>query len=155
MDLIVARVIHVLSVVLWIGGVAFVTTVLMPAVRRAHPEGERLAAFVRIEERFASQARITVALAGLSGLYLVVRFDAWARFVLPQFWWMHAMVGLWLAFAAMLFVVEPLILHRRLPRAIDRGEAGAIFTRMERFHQVMLVLSLITVAGAVAGSEGY
>jgi uncharacterized membrane protein len=31
---IAARALHVLGVVLWIGGVAFVTTVLLPAVRR-------------------------------------------------------------------------------------------------------------------------
>ena len=34
MDVVVARTIHVLAIVLWIGGVGFVTTVLMPAVRR-------------------------------------------------------------------------------------------------------------------------
>ena len=33
-DFILARAVHVLSVLLWIGGVAFVTTVLLPAVRR-------------------------------------------------------------------------------------------------------------------------
>ena len=33
-DLILARVLHVLGVVLWIGGVAMVTTVLLPATRR-------------------------------------------------------------------------------------------------------------------------
>jgi len=32
--LIAARVVHVLGVVLWIGGVALVTTVLLPATRR-------------------------------------------------------------------------------------------------------------------------
>jgi uncharacterized membrane protein len=30
----VARVLHVLGVVLWIGGLAFVTTILLPSVRR-------------------------------------------------------------------------------------------------------------------------
>ena len=33
-DVTLARAIHVLAVVLWIGGVALVTTVLLPAVRR-------------------------------------------------------------------------------------------------------------------------
>jgi hypothetical protein len=31
-----------------------------------------------------------------------------------SYWWMHAMVCLWLVFAAMLFANEPLFLHRRL-----------------------------------------
>src|SRR6516165_9087229 len=29
-------------------------------------------------------------------------------------WWMHAMVGVWFVFTLMLFVAEPLFLHRRL-----------------------------------------
>jgi uncharacterized membrane protein len=32
-DVTIARALHVLSVVLWIGGVGFVTTVLLPTVR--------------------------------------------------------------------------------------------------------------------------
>jgi hypothetical protein len=35
MDIVIARIVHVLAVVLWIGGVGFVTTVLFPAVRRS------------------------------------------------------------------------------------------------------------------------
>jgi uncharacterized membrane protein len=34
-DLAIARAIHVLAVVVWIGGVAMVTTVILPIVRRA------------------------------------------------------------------------------------------------------------------------
>ena len=32
-DIVLARVVHVLAVVLWIGGVGMVTTVLLPAIR--------------------------------------------------------------------------------------------------------------------------
>jgi uncharacterized membrane protein len=154
MDVALARVIHVLAVVLWIGGVGFVTTVLIPAVRRAHPPQERLRAFARFEGQFAWQARITVALAGLSGLYMIARLDAWSRFEVARFWWMHAMVGLWLVFALMLFVLEPLVLHRRLARVMETPGSAQVFERMSRFHQVMLVLSLITLFGAVGGGHG-
>jgi uncharacterized membrane protein len=154
MDVALARVIHVLSVVLWIGGVGFVTTVLIPAVRRAHAPQERLHAFVRFEGLFAWQARITVALAGLSGLYMTARLDAWSRFEVARFWWMHAMVGLWLVFALMLFVIEPLVMHRRLVQVMDTPGSGAVFERMSRFHHLMLVLSLVTLFGAVGGAHG-
>ena len=40
-----ARVLHVLGVVLWIGGVAMVTTVLLPSVRRMKTPEERVAFF--------------------------------------------------------------------------------------------------------------
>jgi uncharacterized membrane protein len=48
-NLIVARAIHVVGVVLWIGGVAFVTTVLLPGVRRMRNPQERVSFFERIE----------------------------------------------------------------------------------------------------------
>ena len=34
-DIVLARILHVLSVVLWIGGVSMVTTILLPAIRRS------------------------------------------------------------------------------------------------------------------------
>jgi uncharacterized membrane protein len=154
MDITVARIVHVLAVVLWIGGVGFVTTVLFPAVRRSEAPEARLAAFLRLEGLFAAQARISVGLAGLSGLYMTWKLDAWSRFADPTYWWMDAMVLLWLVFAAMLYVAEPLVLHRRLEQAVAAGQSAAVFDRMQRFHQVMLALSLVTVLGAVGGAHG-
>ncbi|HEY9235162.1 MAG TPA: hypothetical protein VIP08_09025 [Phenylobacterium sp.] len=154
MDVTVARIIHVLSVLLWIGGVGFVTTVLFPSVRRNYAPEERLAAFLKFEGVFAWQARISVGLAGLSGLYMTWRLDAWSRFQSATYWWMHAMLLLWLVFATMLFIVEPLGLHRKLERAIAAGTSSVQFGRMERFHRIMLGLSLLTLVGAVGGSHG-
>ena len=154
MDVTIARIIHVLSVVLWIGGVGFVTTVLFPAARKAEPPERRLQAFARFEGPFARQARISVALAGLSGLYMTWRMDAWSRFADPAFWWMDLMVLVWALFAVMLYVAEPLVVHRRLQRAIAEGGSAAVFDRMERFHRIMLGLSLVAVLGAVGGAHG-
>ena len=66
-DLALARSLHVVAVVLWIGGVGFVTTVLLPAIRRLTAPEERVAFFDAIERRFAWQARATTLIAGLSG----------------------------------------------------------------------------------------
>jgi len=154
MDVTIARIVHVLSVVLWIGGVGFVTTVLIPAVRRSEPPEGRLAAFARFEGLFAWQARISVGLAGLSGLYMTWRLDAWSRFADPAFWWMDLMVLVWAAFAALLYAAEPLVLHRRLELEIAAGRSSAAFDRMELFHRVMLALSLVAVLGAVGGAHG-
>jgi hypothetical protein len=82
------------------------------------------------------------------------RLNAWDRFSSPRFWWMDAMVGLWLIFAVMLYLLEPLALHRRLERAVASGRSSRLFDRMERFHRIMLLLSVITILGAVGGSHG-
>jgi uncharacterized membrane protein len=47
-DLAFARVLHVLAVVIWIGGVSMVTTALLPAVRRGELGADWLAAFQAI-----------------------------------------------------------------------------------------------------------
>jgi uncharacterized membrane protein len=150
-DIIVARVLHVLAVLLWIGGVAFVTTVVMPSIRKTHPPDVRLAAFHRFEGRFAPQARFWVLTAGASGFWMVHRGGMWDRFVDIRFWWMDAMVALWALFMAMLFLIEPLLLHRRMAAS---PSPAADFARMERMHRLLLTLALLTVAGAVAGSHG-
>lgn len=152
-ELALARALHVLGVVLWIGGVAMVTTVLLPAVQRYVNPGEQVEFFEQIESRFAAQARWTTALVGITGLWLTWRFGLWSRFAEARFWWMHAMVVVWLVFTVMLFVLEPLFLHRRL-RERSRRDPSGTFALIRRFHWALLVLSLITVFGAVAGSHG-
>jgi uncharacterized membrane protein len=145
------RAVHVAAVVLWIGGVGFVTTVVMPGVRRDHPPGRRLAAFLRLEGLFSWQARVWVALAGASGFWMAHAFGLWDRFRHARFWWMHAMVLTWSIFAIMVYVAEPLFLHRALERARRPDRA---FRAMEVMHWILLALSLITVVGAVAGAHG-
>ena len=152
-DVTLARALHVLAVVLWIGGVAFVTTVLLLAVRALHVPAERVVFFETVERRFGNQARVTTVLAGLSGFYMVVRLDLWDRFLSVAYWWMHAMVAVWLLFTLMLFVAEPVFLDRwLLARAKTRPEST--FTIVERLHWILLALSLVTLLGAVLGSHG-
>lgn len=153
-DFLLARGLHVLGVVLWIGGVAFVTTVLLPATRRMKSPAERIAWFEEVESRFAGQARLTTLVTGLSGFYLAHTLDAWDRFAQPDFWWMHAMVAVWVIFTLMLFVLEPLVLHRLFLNHARRDPEGT-FRLVQRMHWVLLAASLGTVFGAAAGSHGW
>jgi uncharacterized membrane protein len=152
-DIALALAIHVVSVVLWIGGVGVVATVLMPQIGRSRLPGERFAAFHAVEKRFAHQARITTALAGASGFYMVWRLNAWSWYSSAATWWMPAMLLIWLIFTLMLFVIEPFLLDRWLSRRAARNPAAA-FRWMQRLHHVLLGFSLLTIAGAVAGVQG-
>jgi uncharacterized membrane protein len=151
-DVAIARALHVLAVVVWIGGVSLITTVVLPLVRRT-PPAERWALFEAVERRFVWQARTAVLVVGASGFYIAWRLDLWDRFRQPGFWWMHAMVLLWLLFAAVLFVAEPLGADR-LVRRQERAAPGSGFARLHRVHWVLLGLSAVTVVGAVLGSYG-
>ena len=151
---ILARALHVIGVVLWIGGVAFVTMVLLPAIRRLTSPSERVAFFEQIEEKFAGQAKTSTLLVGGSGFYLVHSWDLWGRFSDPSFFWMHAMVAIWALFSLMLFVAEPLFLHEWFLKAAEKAPE-ITFRRIERLHRGLLTVSLLTVFAAVAGSHGW
>lgn len=150
-DFAIARALHLLAVVLWVGGVGFVTTVVTPALRTAHPPAERLAAFHRFERQFVAQARFWVTLAGASGIWMVWRGDLWARFHDLHFWWMHLMFAMWLLFMTMLFVVEPFVLHRAFAASATPERD---FDRIEIMHRVVLTLLLVTILAAALGSRG-
>ncbi len=156
-DLALVRALHVLGVVLWIGGVAFVTLVLLPGLhdlRKVQRGGEPLGVFEVFEHRFARQARYTTQLTGLTGLYMIWRLDLWSRFTDPAWWWLHAMVVVYLVFTVMLFVLEPFVLRGHLERRAQRDPAGTQRLVL-RMHRVLLAAALITIFGAVAGSHGW
>lgn len=52
---VLARALHVIGVVVWIGGVAFVTTVLIPSLMKIADTDNRLKLFERLEGKFAFQ----------------------------------------------------------------------------------------------------
>jgi uncharacterized membrane protein len=153
-DVIVARVLHVLAVVIWIGGVSVVTTVVLPAVRRQALGGNSAQAFQAIERRFVWQARTALVVVGLTGVYMTARLELWSRFRSAEFWWMHAMVCLWLLFAIILFIAEP-IMSRRSRAVSTSSHSAARLAWLQWGHWLLLALSLSTIAGAVAGSQGW
>jgi len=153
-DVIIARVLHVLAVVIWIGGLSMVTTVVLPAIRRGQLGESPWRAFESVERRFVWQARAAIIVVGLTGLSMTSQLQLWDRFRSASFWWMHAMVCVWLLFALLLFVIEPLVLHRRL-RTWAEAQPEATLAWLHRAHWVLLGLTFVTVCGAVAGSQGF
>ncbi len=152
--LVTARILHVLSVVLWIGGVWFVTTIIFPSVLETDCDEASIKLFERIEGRFAGQARIVTLVTGLSGLYMLYAANLWSLFFSAGYWWFYAMSLVWLAFTLILFVLEPLFLHRWFIESVKLSPQTT-FRRMNRLHWVLLVVSLVTIVAAVAGSHGW
>ncbi len=152
-DLTIARALHVLAIVHWIGGVTLVTLVLLPGITSAVPPSERLQLFEMIERRFAFQARISTLIAGATGFYMTYQLDAWHRFVEPTYWWMHAMLTVWALFTFVLFIAEPLFLHRWFHERAS-VDPERTFDLMLRMHRVLLTVSLVTVGASVLGAHG-
>ncbi len=149
-----ARVLHVIAVVMWIGGVSMVTTVIIPAVKKMKSKEEQMETFEKIEGRFALQAKITTLITGISGFYMVYVLDAWNRFLEPRYWWFHTMVIVWVLFTIVLYILEPFILHKLFKKYASINPEKT-FNIMHKAHWILLILSIITIAGAVAGSHGF
>jgi uncharacterized membrane protein len=134
--------IHVLSVVWWIGGVATVTASLLPLFNRL-PADERIHWIQRFEGRFANQARIAVLLAGLSGFWMYALLPG----EITHTWWIGLMLLVWVLFAIMLFVAEPL----QLPAKLGVIRNPRVFLAL---HAVLLTLALAAITGGVIGARG-
>jgi uncharacterized membrane protein len=148
----VARAVHVVAIVHWIGGLLFVTLVILPSLLETEAP-RRLALFNALERRFATQARVSTLLVGLSGFYMLYCYEHWGRIAEPRFWWLDAMIGLWAIFTIMLFVAEPLFLHGWFNARARRDPDGAFRVALCG-HRVLSLLAVVTVLGAVGGTHG-
>jgi uncharacterized membrane protein len=148
-----ARAVHVLALVHWIGGVCSVTTIVLPQARRLGDARAAVEFFESFERRFVRQVRVSILLAGLSGLYMLHALDAWGRFRDVSFWWLHLMVAVWCLFATMVFVIEPLFAHRKFREYAMRDAEGA-FALVTRLHMLALVISAIAIGAGVLGAHG-
>jgi uncharacterized membrane protein len=144
-DVTLARAVHVLAVIHWMGGVAFVTAVVLPE--------RKLALFEAVERRFSAQVKVSVPLVGLSGAYMAERLDIWHRFVEPAGWWLAAMALLWLLFMVILFVVEPLLARDWFERQSTNDPSGTI-RLLQRAHWILLTAGAVVSAAAVLGAHG-
>lgn len=150
---VIARTLHVLALMHWLGGVWLMALVIVPGLQSKVPSAQRLPIFEMIEGRFGKQARVSVVVSGVTGLWMTYELDAWSRFADLSYWWMHLMVVVWVLFTAMLYVAEPVVLHRWFhARAV--ADPDTAFRLLQRAHYVLLVLSTIAAAGALIGVHG-
>ena len=134
--------IHVLSVVWWIGGVAMVTATLLPIFNRL-PADERIQRIKQLEGRFANQARVAVLLAGITGFWMYTLVPG----EIAHSWWVGLMLVVWVLFAVLLFIAEPL----RLPAKLGVIHNPRKFLMM---HALLLTLALAAIACGVIGARG-
>ena len=152
-DFALARAVHVLSLVHWIGGVAVVATIILPRASKLPDAELAIEEFEAFERRFASQARVSVLLAGASGVYMLMKLDAWDRLRYASFWWLHLMIAVWAIFALMIYVLEPLLMHR-LFRSYALQHKNSAFALVLRLHAFVLLVSALAIVAGVLGAHG-
>ncbi|MBI1810931.1 MAG: hypothetical protein HY035_04100 [Nitrospirae bacterium] len=144
--------IHVIGVILWIGGVAFVTMVVFPMIMRLENSLEKVLFFQGIEHRFAKIAKTSVVVVGVTGVLLLQITGKW------NIMFKASGVGPTLMAVVWLFYVLVLMFEGRLFKAIFSSEAqqdaAKVFYRLSVFHWVILGLSLLAVGVGVWAGHG-
>jgi uncharacterized membrane protein len=144
--------VHVIAVLIWIGGVAFVTIIVFPMIIRMENSMEKVFFFQGVEHRFAKIAKVCVVVSGLTGGELLRSSGKWHLICAPHGMGVTMMVTMWTIYALVL------LFEGRLFKIIFKGEAqhdtAKIFKRLSTFHWVILSLSLFTVFMGVYNAHG-
>lgn len=145
--------IHVVTVVLWIGGVAFVTIIVFPMLLKMENSFERVMLFQRVENKFAKQARIYSIITGVTGGFVLYLNKEYSLI------FTRAGIGITLMFIAWLIYVLVLLFEKNIFKVLfsqpEKLDTSQVFFRLNIFHWFLLGLSLIAVgAGVWAGHGG-
>ncbi len=156
----IMHIIHLLAVVLWIGGLAFVTAIILPMILRNPDALGKVLLFRGVERRFAKIAKALNLVTGFTG-FAMVFIMGWGpvMFTRPGLP-LLVMTLIWLFWFVMLFGLEPIIIKRMLDKMARDAEGGggleidAVFRRMNTMHWVLLLLSLVAIASGAVFAHG-
>lgn len=143
---------HVLGVVIWIGGVAFVTIIVFPMIMRMEGSLEKVLFFQGVEHRFAKIAKICVAIVGATGIWLLsLTGEGRLLFTGPG-------IGPTIMLIVWVFYVLVLLFEGRLFKILFRGETQRdtekVFFKLTAFHWVVLGASLLAIGVGVWAGHG-
>ena len=143
---------HLIIVVLWIGGVAFVTMIIFPMLSRMEDSFEQVLMFQRIEHRFGGHAKIYTALSGITGGILLYLTGEEKLLFSMQGIGVTMMTIAW----ALYFLV--LIFEKKLFGVLfsdaKKFDPKKVFSFLTAFHWVILGVSLLAVFLGVWSAHG-
>ncbi len=149
---------HLVFVILWIGGLGFITIVVLPMIVRMQDPLQKVLFFQRMEHKFAPMAKVYNAIVGITG-FVMLYMSGWQSLMFTkQGLSLLFMVAVWVFWAIMLFGLEPLIVRKmidNLAKSGEKMEIETIFNRMNRLHWVLLIVSLLASISGVAFGHGY
>lgn len=146
------RLLHLLAVLIWVGGIFFAYMVLRPAAVDVLQPPERLRLWDNVFRRFFNWVWGAIGIILATGLYMIYLFGGMAH--VP--FYVHIMLLLGLVMTAVYCYVffacyVPLSLHVSKERW---KEAGEILGKIRKLVGLNLTLGLLTISVAVIGLYG-
>lgn len=144
--------IHVTIVVLWIGGVSFVTIIVFPMLLKMDESLEKILMFQRIESVFAKQARIYAWIVGPTGFLLLYLKGMHKLLFTGNAIGPSIMLVIWIFYTLVLtFEKKVFAILFKDPKKFD---AQKVFARLSRGHWIIMGVSLAAVFFGVIGGHG-
>jgi uncharacterized membrane protein len=143
------KLIHVLAVTLWVGGIFFAYMVLRPTAAEVLQPPERLKLWDKAFYRFFNWVWLLIYLFLTTGFYMVYQFGGLPH--VPGY--IHLMLGLGMAMV-LVFIFLFFRLYVPFNLRVARQEwakAGEILTNIRKLVALNLVLGILTFAVAVLG----
>jgi uncharacterized membrane protein len=152
----ILKLIHVLSIVIWIGGMFFAHFCLRPAVARIDAPPVRLTLMHDVLGRFFNIVGVVALLSLVSGGWMMGRVakqtvQSGGQFTMPLSWTLMASLGVVMI---LIFGHIRFALYKRLSRAVaakDWPAGGAALASIRRFVAVNLVIGVLIVAVILIG----
>ncbi len=137
---------HILSVVIWIGGVAFVTSIVFPVLTRMEDSMAKVSFFIGFEKRFQFLAKILVVIVGLTGIILFLQRGGFSSLDLEETMLIGYKFIIWLFYFILLFGAEKRLMATLVTPKTPVEKA---FERLSIFHWIVLILSLLAIISGI------
>jgi len=149
------KILHLLAIIVWLGGMVFTHFFLRPAVAGLQP-AERLRLMYGVLSRFFAAVLVSVAVVLVTGSWMIGRTAAQMaqsglRFSMPIEWMVMASLGFVMA---LLFGYIRLVPFRRLSHAVkslDWSKGAAALIQIRALVLVNLALGLLIVVVTLLG----
>lgn len=153
------HIIHLLTVIIWIGGLVFVTGIVLPMAIKTPDALQKVLTFQRIEHRFAPLAKVYNIITGISG-FVMVYLMGWHKLYFTKAGIpLTFMTAVWVFWFVMLIGLEPIVIKKMLNKMMQEGskmDIDAVFGKLKKLHWVMVAISLAaSAAGAIVAHGGY
>lgn len=140
------KTLHLIAVIIWIGGAFFVTFCVLPTLTSID-ESQQSIIFHGLEKRFVWIARTCAIVTLFTGVGMINITNLWSS--LGKVWWWHPMIALWILFALILFILEPFVM-----RSFCHSSGKMNLRRMKIIHYLMIVFSFFAIALMILGQSG-
>jgi len=151
------HIVHLLAVILWIGGLAFVTAIVLPMAIKTPDALQKVLTFQRVEHRFAPLAKWFNIITGISGFVMVWLMGWHELYFTKAGLALTFMTAVWVFWFVMLVGLEPIIIRKmleKMARESEKMDIDGIFRKVKTLHWLMVAISLAAVAAGAFFAHG-